>query len=197
MSNTSHNFSVVDDTSGFNGSDDGVAYTGPIAGLEHQFIDITPHTLSVTADTPNSFIHAGDGTSAIDVSHVNGDNVLDGGGGSNWLVGGTGNDTFYVDDRLGGDIWSTAVHFHTNDSATFWGISPNDLTIATFDNLGASNGLGLTFIISKPGVVEHANLTLAGFSQADIVSGRLTLAFGRTDDLPGVPGSNYMTVTAH
>ena len=67
MSNTSHNFSVVDDTSGFNGSDDGVAYTGPIAGLEHQFIDITPHTLSVTADTPNSFIHAGDGTSAIDV----------------------------------------------------------------------------------------------------------------------------------
>jgi Ca2+-binding RTX toxin-like protein len=42
--------------------------------------------------------------------------VLDGGTGSNFLTGGTGNDTFFVDDRaLGSVIWDTVNNFHAGD----------------------------------------------------------------------------------
>ena len=81
------------------------AYTGPVADLQNEYINITADNLNVTAATPNWFIHSGSGDDAIAVD--SGTNVLDGGTGSNFLTGGSGTDTFFVDNRNGtADTWS-------------------------------------------------------------------------------------------
>jgi hypothetical protein len=74
-------------------------YSGPVYGLVDQYIYTSADSLNVAAGVANTFIHTGSGDDAIDVSHVGGINVLDGGTGSNFLVGGTGPfsfDTFFV-----------------------------------------------------------------------------------------------------
>jgi Ca2+-binding RTX toxin-like protein len=92
-------------------------YTGPVAGIQEQYIDTSPDGLNITASTPNWFIHSGSGNDAIAVG--SGTNVLDGGAGSNFLTGGSGTDTFFVDDHnASADIWSTVNNFHAGDAAT-------------------------------------------------------------------------------
>jgi Ca2+-binding RTX toxin-like protein len=154
----------------------GDAYTGPVAGLQHQFINITSDSLNITASSPNWFIHSGSGDDALAVS--SGTNVLDGGAGSNFLTGGTGKDTFFVDDRgATADIWSTVVNFHAGDSATVWGVTPQDFTLSFVDRQGMGSFTGLTLHATAAGK-PTASLTLAGFSQADMHSGRLSVQFG-------------------
>ena len=55
-----------------------VPYTGPVGGLEQQYINITTDSLNITATTPNWFIVSG-GEVAIAVT--SGTNVLDAGTG--------------------------------------------------------------------------------------------------------------------
>ena len=62
------------------------AYAGPVGGLQHQLLMLSADNLNITATAPNSFIHTGSGTDAIDVSAIGGNNVLDGGTGSNFLT---------------------------------------------------------------------------------------------------------------
>jgi hypothetical protein len=57
----------------------GQAYTGPVADLQNEYINITSDNLNVSAAAPNWFIHSGSGDDAIAVS--SGTNVLDGGTG--------------------------------------------------------------------------------------------------------------------
>src|SRR3954449_3995958 len=105
----------------------GTAYTGPVTGLNWQYLNMSPDNLNITANVPNAFIHSGSGQDAIDVSHANGNNVLDGGTGSNFLVGGAGANTFFLDDRNpSAALWSTLVHFHSGDAATVWGLTAAD-----------------------------------------------------------------------
>ena len=166
----------------------GDAYTGPVAGLQHQFINITSDSLNITASSPNWFIHSGSGDDALAVS--SGTNVLDGGAGSNFLTGGTGKDTFFVDDRgATADIWSTVVNFHAGDSATVWGVTPQDFALNFVDGQGVSGFTGLTLHATAAGK-PTASLTLAGFSQADMHSGRLSVQFG-TDT---ASGSAFMVI---
>ena len=73
-------FNVLDTTTGQQTSVPGDAYTGPVAGLQYQYINTTSENLNVAAGLPNAFIHTGSGFDAIDVSVVGGTNVLDGGG---------------------------------------------------------------------------------------------------------------------
>lgn len=151
-------------------------YTGPVAGVQEQYIDISSHSLNLTATSPNWFIHTGGGNDAITVRA--GTNVLDGGAGSNFLSGGTGTDTFYVDSRgAASDIWSTVANFHAGDSATVWGVSPALNALGWADNQGAPGFAGLTLHASASGR-PNASLTLAGFSQADMASGRLSVQYG-------------------
>jgi Ca2+-binding RTX toxin-like protein len=164
------------------------AYTGSVVDLENEYINITSDHLSVATDTPNWFIHSGSGDDAISVS--SGTNVLDGGTGSNFLTGGSGTDTFFVDDRgATADIWSTVVGFHAGDSATIWGVTPQDFGLAWVDGQGAAGFTGLTLHATTPGKPTAA-LTLAGYSQADLSNGRLSVTFG-TDP---TSGSAYMFV---
>ena len=161
-------------------------YTGPVGGLQNQYINITTDNLNISVSTPNWFIHSGSGIDAIQVS--SGTNVLDGGTNSNFLTGGGGTDTFFVDDRgPTADIWSTVVGFHAGDAATIWGVTPQDFGLSWVDGQGAVGFTGLTLHATAAGK-PTASLTLAGFTQADMASGRLSVLFGAVD------GNAYMYV---
>jgi uncharacterized repeat protein (TIGR03803 family) len=172
----------------------GDPYDGPVAGLEHQYINITSDSLNIIASSPNWFIHSGSGEDALAVN--SGTNVLDGGTGSNFLTGttaGNGTDTFFVDDRgATADIWSTVVNFHAGDSATVWGVTPQDFALNFVDGQGAGGFTGLTLHATANGK-PTASLTLAGFTQADMQNGRVSAQFG-TDP---ASGSSFMFLHAN
>jgi phospholipase/lecithinase/hemolysin len=160
----------------------GQPYTGPVSGLQQQYINVSADMLNITATTPNWFIHSGSAEDAIAVS--SGTNVLDGGTGSNFLTGGSGTDTFFVDDRDAAAVtWSTVVNFHAGDSVTLFGITPGPSTLAFLDGAGAAGFMGLTLTATTPGKPE-ALVTLAGFSIADLSNGRLSMTSG-TDAASG------------
>lgn len=153
-------------------------YSGPVSGIEHQYINLTPDSINVTTSAPNWFIHSGAGDDAINVRSGNGTNVLDGGTGSNFLVGGTGSDTFFVDDRgATTDIWSSVIGFHSGDAATVYGVTPSSFAFDWENNQGAAGATGLTLHATATGK-PTASLTLAGFNTGDLSSGRLTTSFG-------------------
>jgi Ca2+-binding RTX toxin-like protein len=163
-------------------------YTGPVVGLQHEYIGITSDHLNIGVSNDDWFIHTGSSDDAITVH--GGTNVLDGGAGSNFLTGGTGRDTFFVDDRAASsDIWSTVVNFHAGDDATVWGLTPQDFNIAWSNNGGASGFTGLTLHATAAGK-PTASLTLAGFTTEDMSNGRISVTFGHDS----ASGSAYMNV---
>jgi phospholipase/lecithinase/hemolysin len=167
---------VQDITTGQPVTASGQPYTGPVSGLQQQYINISADKLNIAATTPNWFIHGGSADDAIAVS--GGTNVLDGSTGSNFLTGGSGTDTFFVDDRgATADIWSTIVNLHAGDAVTLFGVTPSTSTLSFLDGAGAAGFTGLTLTAATPGKPE-AIATLAGFSQADLSSGRLTMTSG-------------------
>jgi hypothetical protein len=176
---TPANFLVTDNTTGVTTGSAGSAYTGPVPGLQLQYTNLSADNLYITATAPNAFIHSGAGDDGIDVSKAGGNNVLDGSTGSNFLIGGGGNDSFFVDDRAPtAAIWSTIANFHAGDSATFWGVSSQDFSLSWLNNQGAAGYTGLTLNAIAPGK-PIATMTLAGYSTADLTNGRLTVLTGR------------------
>jgi len=169
-------------------------YTGLLHSLDWQLIMASSDNLNITAMVPNVFMKSGSGFDALDVSHVNGNNVLDGSTGSNFLVGGTGHDVFFLDDRnLVSDVYSTVVNFHAGDDITVWGVNSTAFKVSTENNQGAVNAKGLTYhftATSKP----TASVVIAGFSSSDLTNGRLTASYGRTNDSPGQPGTQYLNI---
>ena len=185
----SPNFLVLDTTTNTRIPANGTAYSGPVAGLQSEYIYTGSDNLNVTATVPNVFIHTGSGEDALDVSHANGNNVLDGSTGSNFLVGGTGDDTFFVDDRSpSADIWSTVANFHAGDAATIFGITQSGFNTSWVDGQGATGYTGLTLHVTAAGH-PTASLTLAGFSTADLSDGRLSTSWGTEAD-----GTPYLYV---
>ena len=161
------------------------AYSGPVSGLQNEYISVTTGNLNITVATPNWFLHSGNGNDALAVS--SGTNVLDGGGGSNFLTGGSGSDTFFVDARgATADIWSTVVNFHAGDSVTMWGVSPTDFKFDIEDNQGATGYTGLTLHAIAPGQPIFS-VTLAGLTKAALSNGTISESSG-TDP---VSGSKY------
>ena len=102
-------------------------------------------------------------------------------------------DTFFVDARdATATIWSTVANFHAADSVTLWGVTQSDFALSWANGLGAAGATGLTLTAAaadKPEVL----LTLAGFTQADLTSGRLSVTFG-TD---AASGSVYTNIHAN
>jgi hypothetical protein len=167
----------------------GQAYSGPVAGLQDQYINISSDSLNIAASTPNWFIHSGSGNDGISV--VSGTNVLDGGTGSNFLTGGTGADTFFVDDRgATSDIWSSLSNFHAGDSATIWGVTPATFVFDIQDNQGATGFKGLT-IHATGANSPVASVTFAGYAIADITSGRISMTSG-SDPVSGSTYTNFV-----
>jgi hypothetical protein len=154
-------------------------YDGPVEGLDKEIILLTPENLNVTVSGDNWFIRTGSGMDAL-AAH-GGRNVLDGGTGSNFLVGAAGEDTFFLDMRDAVlDAWSTVVGFGAGDSVTVWGVSPAEATIGWADLRGADGYRGLTMQASATGK-PNGLVTLAGFSQADVEAGRLVVSFGSSE----------------
>ncbi len=179
---------VSDETSGSSEAVSATAYQGTVDDLQHQFIDITAHNLSIVSNTDNWFIRSGDGDDAI--AALGGTNVLDGGGGSNFLTGGFGKDTFFLDARgATADIWSTITNLQGGDAVTLWGISQAGFNLDWVDDEGAAGATGLTLHASA---ANHAtaSLTLQGFTKASLGNGALTLSFGTVD------GSDYLYIKA-
>jgi V8-like Glu-specific endopeptidase len=163
------------------------SYTGPVAGIQEQYINMTSDGLNITASSPNWFVHSGSGDDAIAVT--SGTNVLDGGTGSNFLTGGSGTDTFFVDDRgPSSDIWSTVANFHAGDAATIFGITQQGFGTSWVDGQGAAGYTGLTLHVTASGH-PTASLTLAGFSAADLSNGRISTTWGTEAD-----GTPYLYV---
>ncbi|MDR3530933.1 MAG: NF038122 family metalloprotease [Rhodopila sp.] len=185
------NFAVMDTTTRLTSTSNGTVYTGPVAGLDYQFISATTDSVVITANVSNVFIASGAGTDALSVANVGGRNVLDGGAGSNFLVGSTNaasQDTFFVDDRSAtADIWSTMVNVHAGDDVTVWGLTANDFTLAWADGQGAAGFTGLTLHATAAGK-PAASLTLPGFASADLSNGRLGVSFGTVD------GNTYLHI---
>lgn len=191
------NFTVADETTGQQSYASGSAYSGPVQGLTDQFILVTPDNLNITSHVAGSFIHSGAGNDAIDVSKAGGNNILDGSTGSNFLTGGTGDDTFYLDDRaLTSDVFSTVVGFHSGDNVSTFGVNATDFKINMLDNQGAVGSKGLDYAFTEAGH-PNANVVIAGYTVADLSNGRLTATFGTTPDTPGLPGSQYLNIHAN
>jgi Ca2+-binding RTX toxin-like protein len=145
-------FDVYDNTTGQTMEEAGTPYTGPVAGLTSEFIDLSPDNLDIAAITPNSFIYSGLGNDAINVGQAGGNNVLDATGGSNFLVGGSGDDTFFLNDlNPAAPIWSTLVNFHAGDAATIWGVTPGDFSFSWVAGEGAGEYTGLTMHVTATG----------------------------------------------
>jgi hypothetical protein len=97
--------------------------------------------------------------------------VLEGGTGSNWLVGATGadggNDTFFVDNRGGQSTWDTLLNFHTGDRLTIWGFNATLGTMSFADNRGTAGYQGETLQTDLGnGTGASALVTFAGLSSS-------------------------------
>jgi hypothetical protein len=147
-------------------------YTGSVAYLQRQFINPTGGSVNLAANIPNVFLHGGGikGGNALQV--LSGQNVLDGGIGSNFLVGGTGDDTFFLDGRGGGVSWGTVVNFNKGDAVTFWGWKDGVTTYDWFSSLGASGFAGATIRAHLAGGTGEydASITFAGVDLATATS---------------------------
>ena len=189
-----HNYDIKDMTTGVAWQADGTPYDGPVAGLTNEIILGGTDNINVTSYQPNSFIHTGDGQDGIDVSAAGGNNIIDAGTNSNFLTGGSGNDTFYLDGRNPtSNIWSTIKDFHLGDHATIWGVTANDFKLTWLQDQGADGARGLTGVFEADGSPKVA-VTLSGFGFAGLRDNTIRLSYGRTADLPGLPGSNFATI---
>src|ERR1700712_1297676 len=192
----------------------GTPYKGPVPGIDTQLDLTNGNAYHVDSLTLNYFIRTGPGDDIIDAgfwsdqeaagmtfqaygstSYQTHRDIIDGGGGSNFLIGGGGQDTFYVDGRdLGHNVWSTVADFSYLDQATVWGVNQQDFVLSWLDGQGAVGHTGLTAVFSAPGH-PAVGLTLSAYTTADLSNGNLTVSFCRTQDLPGLPGSDYMSIT--
>ncbi len=151
-------------------------FEGALGGIVEQYVTVTADSLNITAHSPNYFIHTGGGNDAVQL--LAGTNVVDGGTGSNFMVSGEGRDTFFIDDRSpASSIWSTVSRFHSGDFVTVFGIGPATAALSWVDNEGAAGASGLTLHASVAGR-PMASLTLAGFTKADLASGKIQAYYG-------------------
>jgi len=164
-------FAITEVATGQEAQSDGDAYAGPVALLQRQFIWSGTNGIVVSASTSDVFLHGGAGDDALAVQ--DGTNVLDGGAGSNFLVGGTGagggTDTFFVDGR-GGNTWSTIVNFHQGDSLTLWGFQPGTSTDPWTASDGTAGYTGATLHTELAGASTgvNASATFAGLTMDDV-----------------------------
>lgn len=183
--------SVLDTTTGQQFAPPETSYTGSVKGLTNQYINVTSDSLNIAATSPGWFIHGGSGINSISVS--SGTNIVDGGSSSSFLTGGTGADTFYADARgPATQFWDTVNNFQAGDTTTIWGVTQAGFNLAWTNNQGAAGHLGLTLHASATGGTNVA-MTLAGYSQADLQNGRLSVSFVKE----ATSGVSYMSIVAH
>ena len=194
---TPYGISYTDATTNGLGYTNGDVYTGPVAGLQHQYIWGSTDQVAISATAGNVFIKGGTSDDALAVSK--GSNVLDGGAGSNFLVGGTGADggadVFFVDGRGGAVTWSTIVNFHPGDRATIFGFNTGTSTrpLTALDGVAGYQGVTIHSELGGAGTGVNASMTFAGIDQAT-VDAHFTIASDTL--LPGTSGAiGYLLIS--
>jgi fimbrial isopeptide formation D2 family protein len=145
---------------------EGEQYHGPVSYLQDQLILDTAGPAVIVAHTPDAFIKSFSGFSAIQV--LGGRNVVDAGPGSNFVVGGTGDDTFFLDGTHGAVTWDTIQGFHPGDMMTLFGFHAGISSFVWADADGAAGYTGRTIHADLAGTGGvTASLTFAGTTAAD------------------------------
>ena len=164
----------------------GEVYAGPVSSLASQFIYDGTSTVVIVTAVPSVFIKSFSGFDAIQVT--SGTNVIDAGPGSNFIVGGTGNDTFFLDGTHGDTVWDTIVGFHPGDMVTLFGFHPGVSSFRWADNEGTAGFTGSTLHADLAGNGQSpATLTFAGTTATD--TARYAISTGT------VGGVDYLAIT--
>ena len=146
-------------------------YSGPVNFLSYQYIWPSTDGVAMSTSADSVFLKGGDGADAI-LAH-GGNNVIDGGGGSNFIFGATGadggSDTFFVDGRGGTVTWSSIVNFHHGDNLTIFGFTQGTSTLPGLNTDGASGYTGATIHseLNGAGTGVNGSVTFVGVSNAD------------------------------
>ena len=165
----------------------GEAYHGPVDYLQGQYIYDGPQTVAITALTPNVFVKNFAGEAAVALH--SGRNVVDAGKGSNFLVGGSGDDTFFLDGRSNTTTWDTIVGFNKGDIATLFGFRAGVSSYRWNDVAGAPGYTGRTMRADLLGNgTVSASLTFAGANRS--VTDSYAITTGQ------IQGIDYMTIFA-
>jgi Ca2+-binding RTX toxin-like protein len=160
-------------------------YQGPVDYLQSQFIYDGTAALAIVAQTPNVFIKNVAGSAAVEL--LSGQNVVDAGHGSNFLLGGTGTDVFFLDARQPVETWDTIVGFNPGDIATLWGFKDGVSRYWWDDNAGVTGYTGRTLRADLAGTghidasITFANTTAANTNQYAVTTG-------------SIAGNDYMTI---
>ena len=165
----------------------GEQYDGPVSYLRSQLIYDSAGPAVIVAHTDNAFIKSFSGFCAIQVA--GGRNVVDAGPGSNFIVGGAGDDTFFLNGSQGAVTWDTITGFHPGDTVTLFGFHAGTSSFAWTDAEGAAGYTGRTIhadLTGDGGIT--ASLTFAGTTAAD--TGGYAVTTGT------VGGVDYLAVTA-
>jgi len=183
-------FTITDTTTNATSTSSGAANSGSLSYLQRQYVYSGADNVNIAANIPNVFIQAGNGIlNGLSVS--SGHNVLNGGLGSNFLIGvaatanaPTGQDSFFVDGRGNGNVWSTAVNFHQGDSITMWGVTSATALHQQASN-GAAGSTGFTIFADVHNDGSYsAGITLAGVTQAHV-----------NESFGSIGGSSYLYLT--
>ncbi len=165
----------------------GEAYHGPVDYLQGQYIYDGPQTVAITALTPNVFVKNFAGEAAVALQ--SGRNVVDAGKGSNFLTGGTGDDTFFLDGRSNVTTWNTIVGFNKGDVATLFGFRAGVSSYRWDEVAGAPGYTGRTMRADLLGNgTTSASLTFAGANRS--VTDSYAITTGQ------VQGIDYMQIFA-
>ncbi|MBS0644872.1 MAG: hypothetical protein JSS43_33810 [Proteobacteria bacterium] len=187
-----NNYKIEDQTTGQTTFQPGQPYAGPVQGLTSEFVFPTTDQVTVTGQIPNVFIQVGalgqpnPTIAGINVSHANGNNVLDSYANSSFLTDGSGIDQNYVDARgLTQNAWDSVINFHAGDNVTIWGITEAGFDLNWIgDTQGAPGSTGLTGVFVPKAGGNDVGITLAGYSTADLSNGRLTVSYNTIDGTP-------------
>ena len=165
----------------------GEAYQGPVNYLQSQYIYDGADPVVIVAQSPNVFVKNFVGSAAVAL--LSGQNVVDAGYGSNFMIGGTGSDVFFLNGSVNTVTWNTIVGFHPGDIATLWGYHAGVSAYHWDDVAGAVGYTGRTLradLLGNGNVT--ASLTFAGTAVAD--TNKYAITTGQ------VAGLNYMGIFA-
>ena len=165
----------------------GEAYHGPVSYLQGQYVYDGTQSVAIKAQSPNVFVKNFVGDAAVAL--LSGQNVVDAVKGSNFLVGGTGTDVFYLDGRSNAVTWNTIVGFHKGDIATLFGFHPGTSSYWWEESAGAPGYTGRTLRADLLGNGQvTASLTFAGADRS--VTDGYAITTGQ------IQGIDYMTIFA-
>ena len=166
---------------------EGETYAGPINYLQSQYIYDSAQPATIVADTSGIYIRNLVANAAISLQ--SGRNVVEAGTGSNFLIGGSGMDSFFLDTRGTTPGSNTIANFHAGDVATILGYRPGTSSYSWFDGGGTTGHTGRTLHLDIAGHGQAgADLTFAALGKA------ATDSFIVSSGQAG--GTGYLTILA-